>query len=84
MKGLGAGYPSIIYLPGTINGKAVEIADGAFKNLTGLDKVVIRAGLTLGNGIFEGSDVKEVLFDADGAYTKFRKQRSETLPRSLR
>lgn len=70
VKGLGAGYPSIIYLPGTINGKAVEIADGAFKNLTGLDKVVIRAGLTLGNGIFEGSDVKEVLFDADGAYTK--------------
>lgn len=70
VKGLKAGYPSIIYLPGTINGKAVEIADGAFKNLTGLDKVVIRAGLTLGNGIFEGSDVKEVLFDADGAYTK--------------
>lgn len=70
VKGLGAGYPSIIYLPGTINGKAVEIADGAFKNLTRLDKVVIRAGLTLGNGIFEGSDVKEVLFDADGAYTK--------------
>lgn len=70
VKGLKAGYPSIIYLPGTINGKAVEIADGAFKNLTGLDKVVIRAGLTLGNGIFEGSDVKEVLFDTDGAYTK--------------
>lgn len=70
VKGLGAGYPSIIYLPGTINGKAVEIADGAFKNLTGLDKVVIRAGLTLGKGVFEGSDVKEVLFDADGAYTK--------------
>ena len=70
VKGLKAGYPSIIYLPGTINGKAVEIADGAFKNLTGLDKVVIRAGLTLGNGVFEGSDVKEVLFDADGAYTK--------------
>lgn len=70
VKGLKVGYPSIIYLPGTINGKAVEIADGAFKNLTGMDKVVIRAGLTLGKGVFEGSDVKEVLFDADGAYTK--------------
>lgn len=69
VKGLKEGYPSIIYLPATIDGKAVEIADGAFKGLTGLDKVVIRAGLTLGNGIFEGSDVKEVLFDADCTYT---------------
>lgn len=68
IKGLNEGYPSVVYLPSTIDGKAVEIADGAFKGLKGLDKVVIRAGLTLGTAIFENSDVKTVEFDADGSY----------------